>query len=134
MKSQIEILLGEWGRWKRGENRTGLGYPSRSAFQQMRVDGDRGVEVEVALIDDDLRRVADEVELLHPDYRAILTAHYVAPGPVKTKADRLSTSVRVYYSTLEHAHRVLSHAMGGRYRTGYEPKLCAHIAGACAQI
>lgn len=134
MKSQIEILLGEWGRWKRGENRTGLGYPACSAFQRERVDGGRGVEVMVALVDDDLRRVAEEVETLHPDYRAILTAHYVAPGPVKTKADRLSTSVRVYYSMLEHAHRVLSHAMGGRYKAGYEPKLCAHVAAVCARI
>lgn len=134
MKSQIEILLGEWGRWKRGENRTGLGYPSRSAFQQMRVDGDRGVEVEVALVDDDLRRVAEEVETLHPDYRAILTAHYVAPGTTQAKAVRLSISMRIYYSTLEHAHRVLSHAMGGRYRAGYEPRLGGGVAKVCAQM
>lgn len=38
MKGNLEILLAEWGAWKRGENRNPLGYPGSSAFQQMRVD------------------------------------------------------------------------------------------------
>lgn len=124
MKSQIEILLGEWGRWKRGENRTGLGYPSRSAFQQMRVDGDRAAEVDVALVDDDVRSVDSLVELLHPQARAVLTAHYVRPGAVKTKLDTLRMTRTAYYDCLDFAHQFLGHNWANRAQT----KVSGHIA------
>lgn len=124
MKSQIEILLGEWGRWKRGENRTGLGYPSRSAFQQMRVDGDRGVEVSVALVDDDVRLIDELIELLHPQAKAVLTAHYVRIGLVKTKRDALKMTRTAYYDCLEFAHQFLGHNWASRSPT----KVSGHIA------
>lgn len=131
MKSNIEILLGEWGAWKRGENRSSLGYPGQSAFQRMRVDCERRPDPYALMVDDDLRRVDQIIEGMHGDYRAVLVAQYVATGPVKVKADRLRTSTRVYYTILEHAHRSLAHSMGGIYIKGFTPKLCAHVAELC---
>ena len=135
MKSNIEVLLGEWGAWKRGENRAALGYPDQSAFVRMRVDGARRADPYALLVDDDLRRLDEElIPGLHPDYKTILACHYIKNGPVKTKAYELKISVRLYYTTLEHAHKALAHQMGGRYAQGFEPKLCAHIERPCAQI
>lgn len=134
MKSNIEILLGEWGAWKRGESRSSLGYPDQAAFQRMRVDGNRRSDPYALMVDDDLRKVDGLIDGLAQDYRSILVAHYIAIGQVKVKADRLKTSTRVYYTILEHAHRSLSHSMGGKYNTDFQPKLCAHVELLCAHI
>lgn len=134
MKNRLKILLGEWGRWRRRENRTGLGYPSRSAFYQERVDGSRHCEASAPLVDDELRQLDDAISDLHPDYRAILSVEYIAQGLTKVKADRMKISVRIYYTNLEHAHKNLAQMMGGRYQVGFEPKLCAHVDLVCAQI
>ena len=130
----IEILLNEWGAWKRGENRSALGYPGEVAFSRMRVDGQRSADPAAFIVDDDVRQIDDEINRIHPDYKAIVVAHYIASGPVKVKSHRLNVSTRIYYTTLEHAHRCLAYQMGGKYLTGYESKLCAHIARVCAQI
>lgn len=132
MKTNIEIILGEWGTWKRGENRHALGYPDAASFTEEYVDGKRRSDPTAFMVDDDLRRLDRHIQHIHADYRSILIAHYVGTGPVKVKADKLSTSVRVYYTVLEHAHRMLAHLMGGRYATGFEPKLCAHLDQVCA--
>lgn len=134
MKSNIEILLGEWGAWKRGENRSSLGYPDQAAFQRMRVDGQRRSDPHALLVDDDLMRADQFIGCMHGDYKAVLTVHYVASGPVKTKAHRLKTSTRIYYTILEHAHRSLAHSMGGKYNNDFTPKLCAHVDSLCAQM
>ncbi|MCX5592810.1 hypothetical protein [Alcaligenes endophyticus] len=134
MKNRLKILLGEWGRWKRTENRTGLGYPSRSAFHQERVDGSRYYEASAPLVDDELRQLDDAIGSLYPDYQAILRVEYIAPGVTKVKADRMKISVRIYYTNLEHAHKNLAQAMGSRYQIGFESKLCAHVDLVCAQI
>lgn len=47
----------------------------------MRVDGMRHSDPDVLLVDDDMRRLDVEVNELHPDFRAVITAHYVRPGP-----------------------------------------------------
>lgn len=114
-KSNIEILLGEWGAWKRGENRSVLGYPDQSAFNAMRVDGQRRSDPDVLLVDDDLRRLDVYVSRLFPDVTLALTAHYVWPGPVKAKLDRVRMSRTAYYAHLEYAHKQLSHWMGDGY-------------------
>lgn len=110
-KSNIEILLGEWGAWKRGENRSVLGYPDQSAFQQMRVDGSRGADPDVLLVDDDLRRLDAEIHQLHPDFRAVLIMHYVRPGPVKVKLDTLGVSRALYFFRLDFATKQVGHKM-----------------------
>lgn len=120
MKSNIEILLGEWGAWKRGENRSSLNYPGQSAFTRMRVDGHRSVDPDVLLIDDDLRRVDLAIQTLHPDMRAVVVAHYIWIGPVKAKTDRMRIARTVYYRHHEFAHKSLAAAMGGKYLAGYE--------------
>lgn len=133
MKTNLEILLGEWGRWQAGMNRTGLGYPSTSAFTQERVQSSANRDnLYVLMADDDMRRVDCAIAKLYPDMRSVIIAHYVGTGPVKVKAHRLGISIRVYYSTLEFAEKQLAHAMSGHYATGYEPKVCAHIAEMCA--
>lgn len=114
-KSNIEILLGEWGAWKRGENygaAVSLGYPGSSAFQNMRVDGGRKTDPNVLLVDDDLRKVDREIDSIHPDYRSVLVAHYVRPGPVKVKLDVLGVSRSLYFFRLEFATKQLSFQMG----------------------
>lgn len=115
MKGNLEILLAEWGAWKRGENRNPLGYPGSSAFQQMRVDGSRKTDPDVLLIDDDLRRVDRYVNGLFPEARLVVTAHYVWSGPVKAKLERVRLSRTGYYDMLDCAHKQLSHWMGGGY-------------------
>lgn len=132
MKTNLEILLSEWGEWQAGMNRSGLGLPSQSAFARMRVDHDRAAtSPDVKLVDDDMRRVDAAINDLHADMRVVMVAHYVWGGPVKTKADRLKLQPRVYYFALEHGHKQLSHVLGGIYATGYEPKLCTHMDALC---
>lgn len=114
-KTNIEILLGEWGAWKRGENRGALGYPDQAAFQSMRVDGQRRSDPYALMVDDDLRRLDEQIDQLFSEARAVTVAHYVWPGPVKSKLPRLRTSRTGYYDTLDFAHRQLSHWMGGKY-------------------
>lgn len=114
-KSNIEVLLGEWGAWKRGENRSVLGYPSQSAFQNMRVDGQRRADPHALLVDDDLRRLDRSVNALFPEARRIITAHYVWPGPVREKLARLGASRTNYYDMLDCGHKQLAHWMGEGY-------------------
>lgn len=111
-KSNIEILLGEWGAWKRGENRRALGFPSQAAFHNVVVDGQGRVpEPDVLLVDDDLRRLDVEINELHPDFRAVITAHYVKPGPAKTKMDDLGISRSLYFFRLDFATKQVGHKM-----------------------
>ncbi|OZI56752.1 hypothetical protein [Bordetella genomosp. 4] len=116
MKSNIEVLLGEWGAWKRGENRSSLGYPGQSAFQRMRVDGQRRADPYALMVDDDLRKVDEHIARLFPEAHVVVVAHYVWPGPVKTKLDRVKATRTRYYDLLEMAHKQLSHWMGERYQ------------------
>lgn len=114
-RSNIEILLGEWGVWKRGENRNVLGYPAKSAYLTMRVDGQSREDPHALLVDDDLKRLDELVVRLFPEARTALHAHYMWPGAVKTKLDRLKMSRTVYYNHLDYAHKQLSHWMGEGY-------------------
>lgn len=134
MKTNLEILLGEWGRMQAGQNRTGLGFPSCAAFTNERVQQSNRDEIYVLMADDDIRMVNAAIQRLHPDMRVVVTAQYVWPGVVKVKAHRLSMTPREYYRELDSAQRLLSHAMGGKYTTGFEPKLCPHIEHLCPQM
>src|SRR5690606_526078 len=115
MKSNIEILLGEWGAWKRGENRSSLGYPDQSAFQRMRVDGQRRADPYALMVDDDLRKLDGHIAHLFPEARTIVVAHYVWVGPVKAKLERAQVARTRCYDLLDMAHKQLSHWMGGSY-------------------
>lgn len=128
MKTNIEILLGEWGRIQAGQNRSGLGFPSCSAFTNERVQQSSRDEIYVLMTDDDISRLNMEITRVHPDMRAILVAHYVWAGPLKCKLPRLSLSKAMFYFKLDSAHQHLSHCMGGRYERGYEPILSRHVA------
>jgi len=131
VKQNLEILLGEWGAWKRGENRGALGYPDQAAFQRMRVDGQRRGDPDVLLVDDDLRTLDRHIDALFPEARRVVTAHYVWPGPVKTKLDRLGMSRTGYYDMLDCAHKQLAHWMGGGYAlipTESQTILSGHLA------
>lgn len=128
MKTNLEILLGEWGRWQAGMNSSGLGLPSETSFSKMRVDCDRHRGVNVLLVDDDMRELDAAIQRLHPDVRVVITAHYVWPGAVKTKLDRLFLSRAMYYFKLDFAHQQLSHNMGGAFTCGYEPATVAAVA------
>lgn len=119
-RTNLEILLSEWGELKARENRPGLGYPAESTFAQMRVDGQRRADPDVFLADDDIRRLDVAIGELHPDMRAVITAHYVWAGLDKQKIERLQISRTGYYDHLKYAHRQLAFAMGGRYMCGYE--------------
>lgn len=112
MKSQIEILLGEWGRWKRGENRSVLGYPRKAAFMVMRVDGGNCTAPLGFVSDKEVERLDAEVSAIHPEYRVTLAAHYIWPGTIKEKLGRLSISRALYYFRLEFATKQLSFQMG----------------------
>lgn len=123
MKTRLEILLGEWGAWKRGENRSALGLPAKSVFQNMRVDGMRSPEPDVPLVDDELRRVDDWIDTLYPDAKAVVVAQYVWPGVVKQKIERLGLSRPSYYFRLEFAMKQLDHLMYGA-----TTKVSRHVA------
>lgn len=127
MKSNIEILLGEWGAWKRGENRSSLGYPAQAAFARMRVDGRRLDAPSVPMADDDLRQIDREIGSIHPEFRAVLVAHYVHPGPVKAKLDKLGVSRSLYFFRLDFATKQLGYQMGYRAPVDYRPVELATI-------
>lgn len=115
-KSNIELLLSEWGRWKRGENRNMLGYPSQSPYMRFRVDGQRSAsDPDVLLIDDDLRQVDRCIEKLYPDVKTVVVAHYVWLGTSKSKLQRLGLTRTAYYTHLDYAHNQLGYWMGGEY-------------------
>ena len=126
MKSNIEILLGEWGAWKRGENRSALGYPAQSAFIATRVDGQRTPDPDALLVDDDLRKVDSHINHPFPEARMIVVAHYVWIGPVKVKLDRVRVTRTRYYDLLDMAHKQLGHWMGD----GFIPD----VEAACASV
>lgn len=128
MKTNLEILLGEWGSLQAGQNRTGLGLPSSSAFTHERIDQSQREEIYVLMADDDIRRVDELIQQMHPDMRIILIAHYVWSGPLKCKVPRLALSKSLFYFKLDCAHQHLSHTLGGRYEYGYEPILSRHLA------
>lgn len=118
--SNIEVLLSEWGAWKRGENRKALGYPRSSAFHSMRVDGSGSYpEPDVLLVDDDLRQLDRCIDSLFPEARRIIVAHYIWAGPVKVKLDRLSISRTGYYDMLTNGQKQLSHWMEQGWKEKY---------------
>lgn len=127
-RTNLEILLSEWGHWQVAQAAIGLGFPKESPFAQMRVDGQRRSDPEVFLADDDIRRLDVAIGELHPDMRAVITAHYIWTGPVKAKTERLNLSRTVYYRYYEFAHKQLAHAVGGKYMRGYETILSPHVA------
>lgn len=134
MRTNLEILLSDWGRRQDISRDGALGYPKASAFTKERVnyDGYGYSGPESCAADGDMVKVDESISHLHPDMRVIIIAHYVLAGPVKKKAADLRMSNRDYYYALDSAHKHLSHNMGGIYATGYEPKLCAHVAALCA--
>lgn len=130
MRTNLEILLSEWGHRQDIRKDRALGYPTAAAFSKERVDHDGwGYSgPETCAMDGDMAKVDTAINLLHIDMRIIIVAHYVWPGPVKRKVDMLRTTRTAYYETLEYAHKQLSHTMGGSYATGYETKLSGHLA------
>lgn len=134
MRTNLEILLSDWGRRQDIRRDKALGYPTSSAFTKERVnyDGYGYSGPEACTADGDMARIDDAINHLHPDMRVVITAQYTWSGPVKKKADRLRISNRDYYYHLDAAHKHLATVMGGSFATGYEPKLCAHIAALCA--
>lgn len=120
-KTNLEILLSQWGKWQARMNDVGLGHKSASAFVTMRVDNSgRWEDPNVFMVDDDMRRVHTEIMRLHPDMVAVIRTHYVDAGPVKTKIDAMRIARTVYYRHYEFAHKQLATALGGRYLRGYE--------------
>lgn len=120
MRTKLENLLGDWGRWKRSENVRGLGLPKQSVYMSERVDGSRAPEPNVFLVDDDMRRADQAINSLHPDMRVVMVAHYIWFGVVKAKAERLGISRTVFYRHVEFAHKQLAAQLGGAYKEGYE--------------
>src|SRR5690625_7790520 len=113
-KSNIELLLSEWGAWKRGENRNMLGYPSQSPYMRFRVDGQRSAsDPDVLLIDDDLRQVDRCIEKLYPGVKTVVVAHYVWFGTSKSKLKHMRLTRIAYYTYHESVHNHLHHCMGG---------------------
>jgi len=102
-------MLSEWGAWKRGENIVGLGYPDRSAFMRLAVDGIRRLEPYAPYIDEDLMTLDGDISLLFPEMRIVIVAHYVWQDTTKNKIKRLQLSRSRYYDILEMAHRQLMH-------------------------
>jgi|SRR5690625_5743324 len=114
-KSNIEILLGEWGAWKRQDNRSTLGYPDKSAFMIMRVDGQRRADPHALLVGDELRKLDSCIENLYLEAKTVIVAHYVWIGTAVEKIRRLKITKTAYYSILDAAHKQLEHWMGAGY-------------------
>jgi len=130
-KSNIEVLLSEWGAWKRGENRRALGLPSQSAFHNVVVDGAGKVpEPDVLLVDDDLNRLDRCISALYPEAKRIVVAHYIWTGPVKAKLDKLGVSRTAYYDMVASCQKQLSHWMG----EGYDVPGDYFVRTACATV
>lgn len=122
MRTRLELLLGDWGRWKCRENASPLGYPTEAAFAKDKVDhgGWGSVSPDVPLVDDDLRRADVAINGLHPNGRLMVIAHYIWIGPVKMKADKMRMSPARYYFRLAAAHEEIAQRMGGMYLQGYD--------------
>lgn len=136
MRTNLEILLSDWGRANAIRKAGALGYPTSAAFSKERVqhDGWGYSGPEACAMDGEIARVDQAIDNLHPDMRVVITAHYTWAGPVKTKHDKLRLSRAAYYFRLEAAHMQLSHLMGGAYATGYEPILSRQVEEASRAI
>lgn len=121
MRTNLEIILGEWGRWQVAQGDVRLDYPSEAAHIRVRVDGP-GRRRDPLAAEEDVRRIDGAILRLHPQYRSVMLAHYKWPGPVKIKLDRLGLSRTGYFDTLKFCHMQLAHEMGGRYLKGYDTK------------
>lgn len=122
-RTNLEILLSDWGHWQVAQAAIGLGFPKEAPFSQMRVDGQRRSDPEVFLADDDIRRLDVAIGELHPDMRVVVTAHYVWPGLDKQRYGRLGMSRSNYYHHLQFSHLQLAFALKGKYMRGYETEL-----------
>jgi hypothetical protein len=122
MRTKLDELMGEWGAWKRRENANRLGYPTEAAFAKDKVDhgGWGSVDPDVPMVDDDLRRADAAVNSLHANGRLMMIAHYIWPGPAKTKAHKLGMSIAQYYFRLGPFQEQVAHVLGGAYLNGYE--------------
>lgn len=115
MKSNLEILLGEWGIWKAREEAQSLGYPSHAAFTEERVDSQRRVDITDFIVDEPLRKVDAIIQASHPDILKVITAHYKWTGSSKAKIERLHVSKTWFYNQLETAHHMIGYALGGKF-------------------
>ncbi|CAJ0903420.1 protein of unknown function [Alcaligenes faecalis subsp. faecalis] len=52
------------------------------------------------MTDKEVERLDHEIKGIHPEYRALLTAHYVRPSVVKLKLERLAISRALYFFVL----------------------------------
>lgn len=128
MRTNLEILLSDWGRWKATQDDAGLGYPSEAAFSKMRVDCDGYTGRPLQTVDEDVIRVNGAIGRLHPSYQKIIRIQYVHPGSWKVKPDLAGLSKTAYFEALKFSHTQLSHDMGGTYSYGYQEKCSGTVA------
>jgi hypothetical protein len=103
----IDRLLDDWGSWKRGENKTGLGFPSAVSWLNERVQGQRSSDDSRGTVDLDILRVDGLMEakppLMPKEWIHILCVHHIAPGADKVKYLEIGLHKVRYYERLKSA-------------------------------
>jgi hypothetical protein len=93
----LEALLVKWGEWCFMHESAGLGYPSKSAFAEMRVDNDRTyMHPDVDL---ESMRIEELVRKLPAIHREIIRAEYNPKLATKDARYHYSGCKRNFYAT-----------------------------------
>jgi len=119
MRTNVEILLGDWGRWKAIQDDAGLGYPSEAAFSKMRVDCNVYAGANIPMADPDVFQVNVVIGTLAPFYQKVIRVQYTVPGSWKKKPEVAGMLKTAYFEALKAAHIQVAHHMGGKYARDY---------------
>lgn len=109
-KTTIGSRLNEWARWKLASG-VALGYPSRSAFTQTKVDNQRTKE-SYASVDHECSAMNDAVDSLPHLHHIIIRVEYLSGyKDTAVKAYNVGVSKRAYYNYLDEAKKLIANSL-----------------------
>ena len=109
-KSTIGSRLNEWARWKLSSG-VALGYPTRSAFTQTKVDNQNTKESYVGM-DKECSAMNDAVDRLPHLHNIIIRVEYLSGyKDLAVKAYNVGVSKRAYYNYLDHAKQLIANSL-----------------------
>lgn len=106
---RIREMLNEWAEWNR--DRSGLSFPSRSAFTIERVQISGAASQAGGEMPIDIRKLNGEIDKLAPGFKRIIALEYLDGRPQKAKAAELSIPREVFSARLRFIHEHLNHVM-----------------------
>lgn len=106
---RIREMLNEWAEWNR--DRSGLSFPSRSAFTIERVQTSGAASQAGGEMPIDIRKLNGEIDKLAPGFKRIIALEYLDGRPQKAKAADLNIPREVFSARLRFIHEHLNHIM-----------------------